>query len=47
MARIKLVARIAQSQLRWENEKRPNPKILRSGVKNIEGRIRNRGIKAQ
>lgn len=45
MARIKLVARIVQDQLRRANQRGPNPKRLRLGVKNIAERIRNRDIK--
>ena len=45
MARTKLVARVIQNQLRRANQRRPNPKRPRSGVKTIEGRIGNRDIK--
>lgn len=45
MARTKLVARIIQDQIRRTSQRRPNPKSSRSGVKNIEGTIRNRDLK--
>ena len=45
MARTKLVARVIQNQLRRANQRRPNPKRPRSGVKTIEGRIGNGDIK--
>ena len=47
MTRTKLAARIVQYQLRRTKQRRPNPKRLRSGVKNIEGRIRSRDIKVK
>ena len=42
MARTKLLTGIIQDHLRRANQKRSNPKRPKSGVKNIEGRIRNR-----
>ena len=34
-----------KEQFRRPNQRRPNPKIPRTGVKSIEGRITNRDIK--
>ena len=45
MIRTKLVGRIVKDQLKRANQRRPHPKRPRSGVKNTEGRIRNRDIK--
>ena len=49
MVRTTLVARNNYSQrkeqFRRANQKRPNPKRPRTGIKNIKGRIRNRDLK--
>lgn len=49
MARTKLIARNncnqRKEQFRRSNQRRPNTKRPRKGIKNIEGRIRNREIK--
>lgn len=49
MVRTTLVARNnynqRKEQFRRANQKRPNPKRPRTGIKNIKGRIRNRDLK--
>lgn len=49
MVRTTLVARNnynqRKEQFRRANQKRPNPKRPRAGIKNIKGRIRNRDLK--
>ena len=45
MIRTKLVGRIVKDQLKRVNQRRPSPKKPIPGVKNTEGRIRNRDIK--
>ena len=49
MVRTTLVARNnynqSKEQFRRANQRRPNPKRPRTGIKNIKGRIRNRDLK--
>lgn len=49
MVRTTLVARNnynqRKEQFRRANQKRPNPKRPRTGIKNIKGRIKNRDLK--
>ena len=51
MVRTKLVARNnynqRKKQFKRANQRRPNPKKQRAGVKNIDSRIRNRDIKTK